>query len=661
MLEQKQQIYGFDNFRLDVRNRQLLCDGRPVSLPAKAFDMLVVLIENGGRLIEKDELFNRVWPDQIVEESNLTVQVSAIRKALGERKENPHYIATVPGHGYRFIGQVLSLDEEGEELTIEHHSLSRVTVETEREQAQIGEDSPTGGRFIDISPGAVVRKDETGNLRSSRSIAWRYLLFAGLAVIVISLTLVFALKRLRSPNETASAAPIKSIAVLPFKPLAADSRDESLEMGMAETLITRLSSLREVTVRPMSAVRKYNGLEQDAVTAGRQLQVDAVLEGSLQHSGDRLRATVRLVRVVDGRTLWTEQFDENFTSIFTVQDRVSARVVGLLAVKLTQQELNLLTKRYTDNSAAYEFYVKGGAEQSLEKGLEYFQRAIVLDPNYAAAYVGLGDIYSRLGGARGFRPPRENFPKAKEAALKALEIDETLADAHVVLASYKLRYEWNWAEAERELKRAVELDPNNAGAHSLYGNYFHSMGRFEEAFAQRKLAEKFDPVSAPTIAESGYPLYYARRYDEAIGYYQRALKLDPNYAMGHLFIGQAYVQKRMYEEAIAEIKEASTSSGGDIRTLATLGYALAVAGKRDEAEEVLDGLERLSKQRYVSSYFIAMIYVGLGEKDQAFQWLERAYEERITYMISLKVEPVFDPLRTDPRFSDLIRRIGIPS
>jgi adenylate cyclase len=267
MSQQKRQIYEFDNFRLDVPNRELLRDGTPVALPAKAFDMLVVLIESGGRLVVKDDLFSRVWPDQIVEESNLTVQVSAIRKALGERKEKPHYITTVAGHGYRF----------------------------------------------------------TGNVKPSRS----------------------------------SPARIKSIAVLPFKPLVASERDESLELGMADTLITRLSLIGQLTVRPTSAVRQYIKLEDEAAKAGRELMVDAVLDGSIQKSGDRVRVGVRLVSVEQGQTLWTEQFDETFLNIFEVQDAISRKVAGALAVKLGGEEMARLGKHDTDSSEAYELYLKG--------------------------------------------------------------------------------------------------------------------------------------------------------------------------------------------------------------------------------------------------------------------------------------------------------------
>src|SRR5688572_20248320 len=309
MSEQKQQIYGFDNFRLDVPNRELLRDGAAVALPGKAFDMLVVLIENGGRLVGKDDLFNRVWPDQIVEESNLTVQVSVIRKALGERKENPHYIATVPGHGYRFTGKLLSFAEEEEEVVIERHSMSRLAVETEStagpdENAIIKDPARQ-------SVGHLTAADGLEAWKRPRLVRWQTLIFAGLVLIAISIGALLVRKQSSSLNKSASSAPIRSIAVLPFKPLVAGSGDESLELGMAETLIMRLSSLAEIKVPPTSAVRKYGGLEQDAVAAGRELQVESVLDGTIQKAGERLRVTVRLVRVADGQTLWTEVFDQN--------------------------------------------------------------------------------------------------------------------------------------------------------------------------------------------------------------------------------------------------------------------------------------------------------------------------------------------------------------
>jgi tetratricopeptide (TPR) repeat protein len=369
--------------------------------------------------------------------------------------------------------------------------------------------------------------------------------------------------------------------------------------------------------------------------------------------------------VSDGQTLWAERFDENFTDIFAVEDRVSEKVVRLLAVALTGQEQMLLTKRYTDNTQAYEFYLKGnyysGTEQRLKESIELYQRAINLDPGYALAYARLADSYMRLGGFPAFLPPRENFPKAEAAVKKALELDETLGEAHLALAYYKLNYEWDWSGAEQEFKRALKLDPNGAG-HVDYGTYLQRVGRLDEAIAERKRARELDPLSPMMIANVGYPYYYARQYPEAIKHYQSALELNPQFSWSHLWIGQAYIQMGRHEEAVAEINKALTSGDvGVVRALTYLGYAFAVAGKRDEAQKVLDGLAQLSKRKYVSPHSIAVIYAGLGEKDQMFHWLEQAYQERNPFMSQLKMDPVFDSVRSDRRFADLMRRVGLRS
>jgi tetratricopeptide (TPR) repeat protein len=368
--------------------------------------------------------------------------------------------------------------------------------------------------------------------------------------------------------------------------------------------------------------------------------------------------------VADGQTLWTERFDDNFTDIFAVQDRVSEKVAGLLAVKLTEQEQMRLTKRDTDNTQAYELYLKGnyssGTEEKLKNNIEFFQRAIKLDPGYAMAYAGLADSYMKLGGPRGFLGPRETFPKAKEALMKALEIDETLAEGHELLGTYKLFYEWDWAGAEREFKRAIQLDPNNSGAHERYGSYLQSMGRFDEALVERKLAQKLDPINPAVIASVGQTLFLARRYDEAMEQYRKALELNPNYSWGHVALADAYVRKGMYEEAIAEVNKA-LSLEGNTSAIALLGNVYALAGRHEEARKLLGQLEVLSKQKYVPPFFIAAIYIGLGEKDRAFEWLEKAYQEHHPHLVNLKVQPVFDPIRSDPRFADLLRRMGLSS
>jgi tetratricopeptide (TPR) repeat protein len=391
--------------------------------------------------------------------------------------------------------------------------------------------------------------------------------------------------------------------------------------------------------------------------------VESVLDGSLQRAGDRLRVTVRLVRVSDGQILWTQRFDESFTEIFAVQDRVSERVVAALAVRMTGEQREILVKRYTNNTQAYEYFLNGvyssSSEEGRKKSIEYFQQAIDLDPGYALAYAAMANSYVTLGSASGFLSPQETFPKAEAAVRKALELDDTLSDAHRVLGAYKMNYEWNWSEGEREFKRATELDPNNDGAHSEYATYLVRVGRFDEAIALRKRASDIaGPSAFPVIANVGYPYYYARQYEEAIKYFQRALELNPRFARGHLAIGQAYVQMGKHEEAIAQIKKA-ISFREDTRFIAALGHAYAVAGKRAEARKVIDDL--LSKGKYVSPYFIACIYAGLGERDQVFAWLDKAYQERHPLITWIHVEPMFDGIRSDPRFTDLVRRVGIPN
>jgi DNA-binding winged helix-turn-helix (wHTH) protein/TolB-like protein/Flp pilus assembly protein TadD len=625
-------IFEFGPFRLDTAERVLLRDGQPVPLTLKAFDVLLLLVEKSGHIVEKDELMSRVWAGSFVEEGNLKVTVSMLRKALDDNHGGPRYVETVPRRGYRFISDIKVVTAESVDLVIQERTSERFTIDEVR---------------TDAVP--------------SKSSRLPYLL-AGALLVVLGVGGFFWLRNRTQVLAPAAGAPIKSIAVLPFKPLAADARDELLELGMADALITRLSGLKEVLVRPTSAVRKYAGLEQDALAAGREQQVDAVLDGTLQRSGDRLRITVRFLRVSDGQTIWIERFDDNFTDIFAVQDRVSEKVAGLLVARLTEQEHTRLTKRDTDNPQAYELYLKGnyssGREAGLKKNIEFYQQAIELDPGYALAYAGLANTYMQLGNG-GFLPPRETFPKAKEILVKALSVDERLAEGRSLLATYKLFYEWDWSGAEREFKRAIELDPNESGAHERYGTCLVIMGRFDEALVERKLAQKFDPRNPAVVASVGHALFSARRYDEALEYFRKALELNPNYLSGHLWMADVYIQKGMYDEAITEINK-SQYGEGNARAISTLGYTYALAGRRDEARKVLDQLKEVSKQKYVSPIFFAIPHLALGEKDQAFEWLEKAYQERHSHLIHLKVQPVYDPLRSDPRFANLLRRVGLP-
>jgi TolB-like protein/DNA-binding winged helix-turn-helix (wHTH) protein/Flp pilus assembly protein TadD len=634
MGEQNHHIYEFGPFRLDAQKRFLLRSGQLVKLFPKEFDTLLALVENSGRDVKKEELMQRIWPDSFVEESNLTTNISHLRRALGESARQHQYIGRAPGGGYRFLADV---KEVGAKETPEQDARHREILIREAPRAAA---VPVIGRKFWLSCLAVL------------------VLPAGVASYYFWQKRQVAGAPSPNPPPATSNISIPSIAVLPFKPLVADNRDESLEMGMADTLITRLSHIRQVVVRPTSAVRKYTGLEQDAAAAGREQRVDAVLDGNIQKSADRVRVTVQLVRIRDGALLWADHFDEKFTDVFAVQDSISERVAAALAVKLTGEETELITKHYTASTEAYQLYLKGryflnkSAEEDLRKSVVYFQQALEKDPNYALAYAGLADSYVQLAGY-GLVPMSQSHPRAREAATRALEIDNKLGEAHASLAFILTNYYWAWAEAEKRFQRSIELNPNYAMAHNWYAQYLSFLGRPDQAIGEAKRAQEIDPLSL--FNNTGFVFYLARQYDQAITASQKTLDLDPNFAVAHMIIGMSYVEKKMYEQSISELQKAKDNP--DSRAL--LGYVYAVAGKKSEARRILDELEQVSNEKYVASAPIAIIHIGLGDKDQALKWLEKAYDERLWEMGMLKVNPVFDPLRSDPRFVKLLTRIGL--
>jgi len=484
-------------------------------------------------------------------------------------------------------------------------------------------------------------------------------LLIAFAAILIGLTiLIYAFQ-----SRPASVARIKSIAVLPFKPLVAGDRDEPLEMGMADSLIARLSNLTEINVRPISAVRKYADIDQDAVAAGREQKVDAVLDGQIQKSGDGVRVTVRLMRIDDGRPIWASQFDEKMTNIFKVQDSISERVTGALALKLTAAERERLTRPYTENTEAYDLYLKARyhlnrlTDDGFLKGLEYFQQVIEKDPKFALAHVGVAESYSDLAGFN-VRPPKEVYPKAKSAVLTALKLDDRLPEAHAMLAIVKVAYDWDWPGAEQEFKYALEFNPTNSDAHSQYGFFLTCVGRFDEALAESKRAEELDPVSLAKISSTGQVLLIARRYHDAIAQIQKALDMDPNFGFAHWLLGLAYMYKGDNDRAILAFQKSIPLSGDSQDEPASLAIAYARSGKPMEARKILNELKQQSKHKYVSPSVFASLYGALGESDQAFAWFDKGFDERDNAMIILKVEPMFDPFRSDSRFSKLLERIG---
>jgi len=569
MNEPQTRIYEFGEFRLDAVKRLLLQGEEIVPLMPKAFDTLLYLVRNGGRVIDKDELMREVWTDTIVEENNLSQNISILRRVLGEKKSEHRFIVTVPGKGFKFVAEV------------------------------------------------------------------------------------------RAVSESASDAPIKTIAVLPFKPLVAENRNEALELGMADTLIAKLGG-EEIVVRPFSAVRHYASVgQEDCLLAARQLGVQAVLEGTIQTAADRIRVSARLVCGDAGKQLWAGQFDEKFGDIFAVQDLISERVAAALHIRLTGEDKT----RSTENVEAYQFYVKGRVHTEmlllpeLRKAIGYFERAIALDPNYALAYVGLAEACLRLSLVNNV-PAFEAMLQAKAAALRATEIAPRNADTFSTLAWIVFWYDRDWQAAERYCLRGIKLNPNNSFVRMVHAHLLSNTGRHAEALSEIRRARELDPTSIFNQAIEGQILLFAGKTNEALDTLKILTEAIPNFWLGYLFISRVYNEKQMHAEAVAALAKAGELFPANKESTALRGYSLAKWGKLTQARAVLDELRQFSNREYVAPYNLAMIHNALGESRTALDYLEKAFAEKNVLMVFLKVEPKWNNLRNEPRFIDLMRRMN---
>jgi DNA-binding winged helix-turn-helix (wHTH) protein/TolB-like protein len=647
-------LYEFGPFRLDAAERLLLRDGAAVQLTFKVFDTLVLLVENGGHLLEREELLKAVWTDSFVEEANLTVSISALRKALGEQPDGRQYIETVPKRGYRFVADVRVVADEREEVILREQTRAQVIIEQEEER-----DDPSEIRAEIEAPAKTDAKARISRRRRRQAFT------AGMAMVLMMAVAAYWWKTIRAKQAQVDVQ-VRSIAVLPFKPLGEGEKDELVGFGMADVLITRLGSLNRIAVRPTSAVFKYIGAESDIVSVSRELKVDAVLEGSIQRIGDRIRVTARLVRARDGEWLWAETFDARFKDLFSLQDQVSEQAAVALSLN-THEQKKLLTKRYTESAEAYRAYIRGRyfwnkrAPDDLKKAIEYFEKAIAKDSVYALAYAGLADSYALLG-EYGVAPPREVFPRMKAAAARAMEIDDQLAEAHTSLAYSKWLSDWDWEGSERAFKRAIELNYSYATAHHWYSEYLTGMGRFDEALHEAKRAEELDPQSLIINTNLGWILYLARRNDEAIEELKKTLEMEPRFFLAQQLLWQAYVQKGMYEEALAwgKAMAVETKSPESMARDEILREAYDISGwkgfRRKELELVR---ERLRTMGVSSPLALVPLYVDLGDSDLAIESLEKAYEAREVNMVWLKVDPFLDGVRSDPRFQELLRRMRL--
>ncbi len=508
------------------------------------------------------------------------------------------------------------------------------------------------------SVAAVSSPPSTGAVREPRR-RWIWIA-TGTAILVLGALVATSLHFLPGRGKA-----IDSIAVLPFANASGDPNAEYLSDGITENLINSFSQLPKLRVVPRSRVFRYKGKETDPEKVGKELNVRAVLTGRVTQRGDSLNIQAELVDVAADSQLWGRQYSRKFSEIITVQEEIAKEVSEKLRLRPTGEEQKRLTKRYTENPEAHQLYLKGRyvwnrrTAPALQQAAAYFQQAIDKDPGYALAWAGLADCYA-LYSFYGVLSPEESFPKAKEAAAKALEIDDTLAEAHATLVWVKSDYDWDWSGVEREFKRTIELNPNYGSAYRWYSEYLQAMGRLDEAVAVTKRAEEIEPLSPINSTMVGTHLYVARQYDQAIEQLRRTLDMDANFPLAHLSLGWAYEQKGMLEEAIAEFQKGSSLSGGEPRMAGALGHAYALSGRKDRAQNVIAELKQLSRRRYVAPFEIAVVYVGLGDKDRTFEWLEKAYRDHSPWLNFLKVDPRFDSLHGDSRYRDLRQRMGLP-
>ena len=638
-------IYEFDEFQLIPEEDLLLRNGEPIPLNPKAFRVLTLLVERNGHLIHKPEILDLIWEDSFVEEGSLSKAIWFVRHALGDTSKE-RFIQTVPRRGYRFVFPVtVRNDHSGAFRSPDLRGLN------ENGRALVEERSPTtnGAVYGNGSPAALVPR----TLRDRSP----YLIVGIIAVLIVLLAsgAYFIFKR------TSSVA--RTIAVLPFRSLAADVRDESLEMGMAETLITRLGGIKYLTVRPISSVRKYAGIENDPLQAGKEMGVDSLLDGSIQKSGDRIRVTVRLVNTKDGETLWFENFDESAAEIFKVQDRIAERVVEVLELRLSPSERQQTAKHYTDNPEAYDLYLQGQylwhtrAPDSAEQRLDLYTRALRKDPNFALAHVAAGETYISLHG-QGKISWREALPRAKEQLTRALRIDPSLAEAYKLSGELKYQYEHDWAEAERDFLKAIELDPNSGPSHLAYGFFLMTSGRFEEADVEIQKAQEIDPSSLTYRDVRGHLLYKSRRYDEAQRYLLQIIADFPQDTTAYDVLAGVYTQKQMYREAIDCTLKSMELRGRPADLIAKLRRAFDKSGMEGFRQEKLRTITERSKTEYIRPHTFASNYAWLGDKENAFLWLRKSLDERDP-VVSLKIDQEFDFLRDDPRYFEILRRLNL--
>ena len=615
MPKETKDFYDFGPFHADTVRRLLLRDGQSVPVTSKVFDTLEVLLRNRDRVLEKEELLKEIWPNSFVEESNLTQNVSTLRKALCELPGEHRYIATVPGKGYRFVGEVRVPEPE-------------------------------------IPP--APEKTEAAPARPNHRLAIASLLVAIGAGMAVSVWIW-------RTRQTAEAARPRSLAILPFRQLTPQLGEEYLGVGVADAIITRMSNLRELVVRPTGSVLRY-AAAADPLAAGRELNVEELLSGSIQQSGEQVRVTIQLLHVKDGRPLWAETFDESTNGLFDIEDAVSARVAEKMELRLGGGEKEQLMRRYTENAEAWRFCLQGRyaafrfTRDGLEKAIEYFNRALALDPSYAVAWAGLADAYTTA--AEWVLAPRDALPKAEAAARKALSFDDRLAEAHGSLA-HALMHEWKLADSGKEFRKALSLTPNNTSFYFAYSEYLTALHKYDGAVTELKKALKLDPLSTGILSMMSWPLYLKGDFDGCLKADKETLQVDPNYWIPYMYDGFVFLRTKRYAEAIPQFEKARSLNPDSTLNISGLAATYALSGRHNDAMALLAKLDDWSKQRYVSPMDIAYIYVALGDRDKGMEYFNRGYEDQSEMMLFLQLYGEFGGMDKDPRFQELRRKVPV--
>jgi TolB-like protein/DNA-binding winged helix-turn-helix (wHTH) protein/Tfp pilus assembly protein PilF len=640
----------FGVFEADLRSGELRKKGTRIRLQGQPFVLLITLLKQRGEVVTREELRRALWPeDTFVDfDHSLGTAINKLREVLGDTASNPRFIETLPRRGYRFIAPVEAVGES-ENTPVVSLVVSRTPPDTQE---------PATGDLLETKDHDQVDTLNVSAVGARRRwpLPWK---ISGFAVLLLSAGfVVLALLQMRQ------AAPIRSLAVLPLENLSDDPSQDYFSDGMTDELITELGQIGELRVISRTSVMTYKGARKPLPQIARELNVDAVVEGTVLRSGSRVRITAQLIRASVDKHLWAQSYEVELRDILALQKDVARSIAGQIRIKLNPNERTGSNHPKAVNPEAYEAYLKGRyfwnkrTGEGLKKAVGYFNQAIEHDPNYARAYTGLADSYALMGDWQyGILAPGEAYPKAKAAAAKAIELDNTLGEAHISLAWFLDGFDWDWESGGREFTQGIELSPGYATGHHWYGWHLAALGRHGEAVAELEKAESLDPLSLIIGADLAEELLIAHRYDEAIYQCRQTINLDPSFALTHYVLGNVFVQQHLYKEGIVELKKAIEASPGSTAFTANLAYAYAVSGKRDEAVRILSDLKNLSHSGFSNAPEIALVYVGLDDKDQAMAWLEKAYAERFNPGVLMR--PCFDPLRSDPRFQDLLRRIGL--